>query len=188
MRTNIFFLFIFIVLMAFPFNGSYARGSDFSNVKLISAGVSINYNYGYIGSRSMLIPPSVAYFEVGVHEFITIGPFAAYSRWSYPTRTRSFVNLGVRGSFHLSPLINDLLDGSIDERKIDFYASMISGIELRQYGASDTESVSDFLNNTRFFLGPVAGVRYYFTDQLGVFSEVGRGALGAFTVGMSMRL
>ncbi len=188
MRTNGLILCFFIVLISFPFTGTYARGSDFSDVQIVNAGFSLNYNYGYIGSRSINIPPFLAYLEIGVHEFVTAGPFAAYSRWNYPARTRSFMSLGIRGSFHLSPLINDLTDGSIDERQIDIYASMISGIELRHYGASDTERASDYIDNTRFFLGPVAGVRYYFTDELGVFSEIGRGALGAVTVGMSLRL
>ncbi len=165
-----------------------SQGTDFRNAVIFSAGLSLNYSYGYIGSRSLRMPPVNASMEFGIHEFVTVGPFAAYSSWTYPTRTRSFINVGARGSFHFSPLLNDLLDGSIDENQIDFYASMLSGIEFRRYGASSDEGISGYFDNTRVFLGPVAGVRFYFSDNIGVFSEVGRGALGAVTVGVSVSM
>ncbi len=161
--------------------------SNFRNTSIINAGASLNYSYSYLGSRSVRIPPAVVFFEMGVHDYVTIGPYAAFSRWSYPDRVRSFMNLGMRGSFHFSPYLNDLLDGTLNEDQIDFYVSMISGLEFRNYGASNTEGVSGFTDNIRFFVGPVAGVRFYFTDELAVFSEVGRGALGAVTVGLAMR-
>ncbi len=188
MRNTLISVLALIALLTLNSPEARPQGTDFSNARIFSAGFSLNYSYGYIGSRSIRIPPVNASLEIGIHEFVTVGPFVAYSSWSYPARTRSFVNAGVRGSFHFSPLLNDLLDGSIDENQIDFYASMLSGLEFRQYGASSDEGISGFIDNTRLFLGPVAGVRFYFADNFGVFSEVGRGALGAITVGVSLNL
>lgn len=177
-----------ILLMFIPTPAVKAQGSDFSDARLFGIGASMGYRYDYGTSRSLSIPPAMAYFEIGIHEYITAGPFAAFSRWSYPTRSRSFMSLGARGSFHLSPFFNDLLDGSIDVDKIDFYASMLSGIAFRQYGAYDTQPATRFLDDARFFIGPVAGVRYYFSDDFAIFSEIGWGALGVLTVGVSFRM
>lgn len=189
MRKNRFLstltFFVFFLLAPFVLK---AQGADFSNARLFGAGFSASYRYDYGTSRSLNIPPAMAYLEVGVHQYITIGPFAAFSRWSYPTRQQSFLSLGARGSFHLSPLFNDLLDGSIDEQKIDFYVSMLSGFELRQYGADDIHPVSRFMDNAKLFFGPLLGVRYYFSDDAAIFSEIGRGALGALTIGVSFKL
>lgn len=180
----------FIGLFIFPSQTIMAQGGNFSNARVFNAGLSLNYSYDYIGSRSLRVPPMVAFFEVGIHQYITAGPYLAYSKWIYsePERTRSFLGLGARGSFHLTPFLNDLIDGSINEEEFDFYVSMISGFEFRQYGSYTEHPVSDFFDNIRLFIGPVAGVRYYFSDDLAVFSEVGRGALGAVGVGLSVNL
>ena len=185
-----FFVIAWILVVGFYMlpARAVAQGSDFSNARIFNAGFSLNYSYSYLGSRSLNVPPMVAFFEVGVHQYITVGPYAAYSKWTYPERTRSFMGVGARGSFHLTPFINDLIDGNINEGEIDFYASMISGIEFRQYGAAPDHPVSDFFDNIGLFLGPVAGVRYYFSDDVAVFSEIGRGALGAVSVGLSVNL
>lgn len=179
---------LFIGLSIFPSHETLAQGSNFTNAKIFNAGFSLNYTYSYLGDRSLNVPPIVAFAEVGIHQYITAGPYVAYSKWTYPERTRSFLSFGARGSFHLTPFINDLIDGGINERDIDFYASMISGFELRQYSASTDHPSSAFFDNIGLFIGPVAGVRYYFSDDLAVFSEVGRGALGAVSVGLSIHL
>ncbi len=167
----------------------FSKGSDFRNIRIVSAGLSLNYNYSYIGSRSIVIPPVNSYAEIGLHEFVTAGPYMSYSKWDYhEQQSRSFLNLGVRGSYHFSPMINDLLDGSIDQNQIDFYAAILSGIEFRKYGTGEGLGPAGFRDNARLFVGPVAGVRFYFSENLAVFSEVGRGALGAMTVGLSVRL
>ncbi len=186
-RIGILCLFIFWMFTSGA-GHVFSRGSDFRNIRIVSAGLSLNYNYGYIGSRSLVIPPVNSYAEIGLHEFVTAGPYVSYSKWDYPLQSRSFLNLGVRGSYHFSPMINDLLDGSIDEDQIDFYAAVLSGIEFRKYGTGEGLDRAGFRDNTRLFVGPVAGVRFYFSDDLAVFSEVGRGALGAMTVGLSVRL
>ncbi len=179
---------LLVGLNTFSSHTAMAQGSDFRNARIFNAGFSLNYTYSYIGDRSLEFPPMVAYFELGIHQYITAGPYAAYSRWTYPERSRSFLGMGARGSFHLTPFINDLIDGNINEREIDFYASMITGLEFRQYGAGRDHASSGFFDNIGLFIGPVAGVRYYFSNDLAVFSEVGRGALGAVSVGLSVNL
>lgn len=185
---HIVLFFMFIGLLLVTPTRTYANGTDFREARIVGGGLSLNYTYGYVGSRSLRVPPVVAYVEIGVHERVTVGPFFGYSRWSYPARTRTFVNAGARASFHLSPFLNEVLDVNIDENEFDIYAAMFSGFELRSYGPSDETAATDFFDNTRLFLGPVAGLRYNFSDNIGLFSEMGRGALGALTIGISLHL
>ncbi|MFO7874557.1 MAG: hypothetical protein R6U62_08740 [Bacteroidales bacterium] len=180
--------FMFIGLLLFTPARTYGDGSDFREARIVGGGLSLNYTYGYVGSRSLRVPPVVAYVEIGVHERITVGPFFGYSRWSYPARTHSFVNVGGRASFHLSPFLNEVLDANIDVNEFDIYAAMFSGLELRIHGPSAEDNSGSYIDNTRLFLGPVAGLRYNFSDNIGVFSEMGRGALGALTIGISLHL
>ncbi len=166
----------------------FARGADFSNTDIFGVGLSLSYSYGYSASRSISIPPMIAYYETGVHQYITVGPFAAFSSWDYRDRQRSFITLGGRGSFHLTPYINDWFDAAIDESQWDIYVAMASGFDLRSYGAYDDVDASGFGQNVRFFLGPFAGARYYVSDNLAVYSEIGLGPMGALSAGVSWEL
>ena len=169
-------------------NPVQAQGSDFSDARILGGGFSLSYGYDYPFGRDLSIPPMIAYLEMGMHEFVTVGPFIAFSRWEYRDRMRSFMTIGGRGSFHLTPLINDWFDATIDEREWDFYGSMATGFGFRRYGASDYDDESGFFRNVRFFIGPVVGARYYLADPVAVYAEMGVGPLGALTVGVSVDL
>ena len=165
-----------------------ARGSDFSDAKILGAGFSISYAYDYPFSRSLSIPPMTAYLELGIHEYVTVGPFVAISRWEYTNRMRSFLTIGGRGSFHLTPFINDWFDAEIDEREWDIYGAAATGLGFRSYGADEHHEESGFGSNVRFYIGPFAGVRYYLSEQTAVYTELGYGPLGALSFGVSVDL
>jgi hypothetical protein len=151
------------------------------------------YSYGILGSRSISIPPLSAYYELGVHNRITAGPFVGFARWSYrsPDFFKSsyqyswtYLQAGVRASYHFTGLINELLDMEIDENKLDIYLTLLGGLEYRAYSSSFDNGVS---NKIGIILGPVGGFRYYLTDNLAVFAEGGRGSFGALYLGVSAR-
>ncbi len=176
-----------------PLKAQQAQGSiDYSEISLLGAGVSLGYySYGYLGSRSLSLPPLSASYEMGFHEYITAGPFVGFARWNYSytnySYAWSFIQLGGRASFHLTSIINDVLDLEIDESKIDWYVSMLAGLELRQYSAGTGTFREDYANTTRVFLGPIAGIRYYLNDRIALYFEGGRGSFGAATFGVSTR-
>ncbi len=166
---------------------------SYRDQNLLGGGLSLGYySYGYMGSRTMGMPPLSAYFETGVHDHITAGPFLGFARWSYRYASLNynyswtFINAGVRGSFHLTGFMNEIFGTEIDEEKIDWYFTLLAGLEFRQYSDSGNTTL-DYGNSTNFFLGPSAGVRYYITPPIAVFFEGGRGALGALTFGVSLR-
>ncbi|MFO7999212.1 MAG: hypothetical protein R6U86_09560 [Bacteroidales bacterium] len=192
---NATLLVLLTLLLASPLASSgqdTPAGVDYSNVRLFGAGISLgSYGYGWAGSRSISFPPVSAYFEMGIHEYITVGPFLGFNRWNYRytnwNYSWTFIHGGLRGSFHYTSILNELLDGDIDESKLDLYITLMAGLQLRNYSSSSSGFGDHYDNQIRLFLGPVAGIRYYFTDNLAVFAEGGYGSLGALSFGLSVR-
>jgi len=193
-------IFTLIVVCIFAFNlsanetGLFHKKADepvgYTGVSLLGGGFFIGYyGYGFFGTRSLSIPPFNAYYEFGVHEYVTLGPFAGMARWDYrwsnSDYTWTFYHLGARGSFHLTNIINEVLGGDIDEDKIDWYVSVLSGLEIRNF---DSQTFPDlYENRVRIFLGPITGVRYYLGNNFAIYAEGGRGALGVLSFGVSLR-
>ena len=176
-----------------PAVGQSAGGTvDYSTVKLFSAGISVgSYGYGWAGSRTIGFPPLSASLEIGLHEYITAGPFVGFNRWNYRhtnwNYAWTFIHAGLRGSFHYTGILNELLDGDIDETKLDLYVTLMGGLQLRNYSSTTSGFGDHYSNQIRLFVGPVAGARYYFSDNLAVFVEGGYGSLGALTGGLTVR-
>ena len=166
---------------------------SYRGLNLLGGGISLGYySYGYMGSRSMGVPPLSAYYEMGVHEHITAGPFLGFARWSYRysawdyNYSWTFITAGARGSFHATGFMNEILGTEVDEEKIDWYLTLFAGMEFRNYSHSGI-SETDYANQSRFFIGPSAGVRYYFTPSMAAYFEGGRGAFGALSFGVSFK-
>ncbi|MFP4289002.1 MAG: hypothetical protein ACLFQS_07070 [Bacteroidales bacterium] len=165
---------------------------DYTGTILVNGGFSLGYyNYGFLGSRSISVPPITGVIEYGVHEFITAGVFAGYGRWTYDylsgsSYSWSFINAGARGSVHITRFFNEVFDQDIDEEKIDWYVSLLGGLEIRGYNSTLYPDLYD--NKTRVFLGPISGVRYYLGNNFSIYLEGGRGALGYLTFGVSAKI
>lgn len=173
-------------------NNGYDEPYNFRGKSLLGGGFSLGYyNYGFFGTRSLSVPPINAYYELGVHEFITVGPFIGFGRWGYrylnTNYAWTFTTFGGRGSVHVTRFINELFDNDIDDSKIDFYITMLVGLEVRTWSYDGTTLSNLYDNQYSIFLGPIGGVRYYFANNFAFYVEGGRGALGAFTVGVSTR-
>ena len=163
--------------------------------KILQAGISFGtYNYGGLGlgwgGRSIGVPPLNASFEYGFHEYLSAGPYLAYSTYSYNFSNQykySYTNVafGVRGSFHYLPLLNELADLDLDEERFDLYVTLMVG--GRTYNWSGDGFNGDGISNgfsPQF--NSVLGARYKFSPAVGVYAELGRGALGYATLGVSL--
>ena len=159
--------------------------------KIFQAGIGFGY-YGYgfgYGSRSASLPALTASLELGLHEYFSVGPYLGYVDYNYRgfgfNWGYSVLAVGARGSFHYVPLLNEYLDLSLDEEKLDFYISLFLGLDFRSYDGADR---TGFGNNagTGFNLGSVAGFRYKFNNRFGVYFEGGRGAISYATFGVSL--
>ncbi len=166
------------------------KSEGFDGVSLLGGGLYLGYySYNFFGTRSLSIPPIKAYYEYGIHEYVTIGPFVGMARWSYryinSDYSWTFYQVGARGSLHLVSLINNVLDANIDESKVDWYITVLSGLEIRNYSSQTFPDLYD--NRVRVILGPITGVRYYIGDNFALFAEGGRGALGYLSLGVSLK-
>ncbi|MEQ9443483.1 MAG: hypothetical protein RIG62_30875 [Cyclobacteriaceae bacterium] len=159
--------------------------------KIFLAGISFGYyGYGYLGSRNVGVPPITAALELGIHENFSVGPYVGYASWNYGYTgfdySFNFLAVGARGSFHYVPLLNEALDLSLDEEHLDFYVTLLVGLEFQTYSGDDFGGSLTYNNNTKFVIGPVLGFKYKFNDKFGVYFEGGRGAFGYGTLGVAI--
>ena len=145
------------------------------------------YSWAYSGLGASLNGA----FELGIHEYFSVGPYVAFGRYSYgygalglPDENYSLtaVAAGARGTFHYTPLFNEILDTSIDEEKIDLYFSLLLGIEF--ISTNFTVEGSNY-SSTGLDLGGVLGGRYKFNPKVAVFTELGYAGLSVWTIGAS---
>jgi hypothetical protein len=175
--------------------------------RLISGGIGLsNYNRGYAGTRAGGFIPVFAAMEFGVHKYISVGPYLAYTNYKYEygmfrqdryyyQYSHNHLGIGARASFHYVPLLNEHLDFNLNANKLDFYVTLQAGLafsstSFRTNDPDFDENYENFRRNARSSsqyttFGPLFGFRYMFTEKFGAFIEGGRGAFGYATLGVS---
>jgi hypothetical protein len=165
---------------------SYAPGIDESMV-FINAGVGFGFS-----TYSMGIPPlSVsADFKLPISLPITVGGMAALSTWGYSTGSGSYkidvtytnIGFGVRGAYHFNFIEN-----------LDTYAGLTLGYVIQtadvKYGSAYGSGYkSTTYDGVPFFLyGFNIGARYFFTNNIGAYLELGYSGLQVASIGLSVK-
>ena len=151
----------------------YEKGDNLLNV---GVGLS-SYYYGN---------PIGVSFEIGLDKNISVGGQLDYnsgnyggnyynnSRWRY---TATY--LGARGSYHFNRLLN------LNVQKADLYAGVGLGYRTFRWGDSSYGSGSD--NRSGLFFNYFLGGRYYFTNKVGAFAELGYTGLSSTRVGLTVK-
>jgi hypothetical protein len=180
-------------LFSFSAQAQYAKGDITANAG-ISLGVFGYGAYGAFGSNfSGFLPLSVA-VEYSITDDFALGGYAGYYSRSYKYtvggdtyRNRwSTYSFGVRGSYHATPLLNDLLDTNIDEEKWDIYGTVLLGYDAYSYTWGDSQFRGDYnYGSGDIDFGTVLGTRYFFNPKFGAFAELGRGTFGVLTLGVT---
>lgn len=114
--------------------------------------------------------------EWAIHDYVgigfTTGVQGGVSRWNGFWGAFNYgvvsIPVGVVANFHFYQLIDDKSDKDIHADQLDIYA----GISL---GSGVSILPEPGWVNALFFVGPHAGVRYYFTEKFGVNLELGYG-------------
>jgi hypothetical protein len=156
---------------------------------LISPGISfgaVGYGYGFGDGGSGFLPVSVS-AEYSINDKFAVGPYVGFYSRSYSGTDFKWTSFsfGAKGTLHATGLLNEAFDSSMDAEKIDLFASTYLGIRTVSFNESflgQSASGSDF----RF--GLTIGGRYFFNPNIGAFLELGYGALGVGTLGVSFRL
>lgn len=161
----------------------------------VSGGFSMGvFSYNGWGSYGKFsgFPPLFFNLEYSVNEKVAIGPYLGYYGRTFKSggykSTFTAVSYGARGTFHASEFLSEVLDLSINEEKVDVYASLMMGFDTYSYKFDeDWYGDSDRLSDTEFDFGTIIGIRYNFTPQAGAFFEFGRGTFGLATIGASVK-
>lgn len=170
---------------------------------LLTAGVSFGYFGFYGGSTSASIPVIVA-AEYALLEYVSIGGFVGYQRYTYTdvyrqgsppydkikyTYVYSVISLGLKGSFHVFPYVNDRFNTGIDDSRMDAYLTAYLGASFHAYREISNTGYTDYDRfRPRYIIGPGAGFRYMFINSFGAFAEAGVGPVGFTTVGLVYKL
>lgn len=84
----------------------------------------------------------------------------------------TYIPIGFQGNFHFYQLIDDKTSNDIHGDKLDIYAGLaIGGGPVFWSGGQGFGSSV----NAALHVGPHVGARYYLTDKLGIFAELGYG-------------
>ncbi|MDJ1471998.1 outer membrane beta-barrel protein [Xanthocytophaga flava] len=192
MKKTIVYLSTFLVVLicSFSAQAQYSKGD-----LLINPGISfggIGYDYGYYGSYSGL-PGLSANIEYNVTDNIAVGGYLGFISRSYKyqgsgisSKTRwTNVGFGARGIFHATEVLNDAFSGSMNSEKLDIYGGLSLGYETYSWSGDNS---TYYANGGNVVFGGILGCRYMFNPAIGVYGEVGRGALGILTLGVSFKL
>ncbi len=169
--TKVFYTFAILGCLALQQNNAQAQAFQKGN-KLVNAGLglgayNINILASFIAEKASASHSAIglgASFEVGITDQISVGGLVGYSRNS--SLQTNFIHIGARGSYHLSDVIK------LQSEKIDVYAGAGIGFRIM---SSNLLKGSDFDGLSKVFIPIHVGGRYYFTDNIAAFSELGTG-------------
>lgn len=177
-----------------------AQAQEFHNgTQVISAGMGIGSNWGlHNGTQTPAI--SVAY-EQGMWDIdgpgvISLGAYVGHKSFKYKynnpfywyNQKLSYTILGLRSAFHFN---------MIDVDKLDLYAGAMLSFNIAKYKTESGYHHSEYAHfhdsnldgsyGSNLGLSFYAGARYYFTDNLAVFGELGYG-VSYLNLGIAFKL
>lgn len=136
-------------------NGAFKNGD-----KLLNVGVGLNSYYsGGI--------PLGASFEVGVTDAISVGGGIDYLSYNYSGLFKfTAMYFGARGNYHFNEILN------LDNEKVDVYGGLTLGFRTFSWKDKNEFALSGSYGSG-LFLGGLIGGKYYFSDNVGAFAELG---------------
>jgi hypothetical protein len=156
---------------------------------VMSAGIGLGATYGtYWGSYyNTSVPPIFLSGDYCLREDLGpgnlgVGGILAYSAYKYkpsPDWGYKYTTfyIGVRGSYHFTELVD----------KLDLYGAItLGGKIVSDKGYGDYSYYAYSVNSSSALAELVAGIRYYFTDNIGVMSELGYG-IAWLKLGLSVK-
>ncbi len=157
--------------------------------KVISVGLGLG-TYGVSGKTT--IPPTSVSFDYGIRDNLFdaksslsvggyLGYYATKSSFTYLNESYGWkysnILLGVRGAVHY-----DFMP------KLDTYAGLLLGYDIGSVSSYGTHQPNTYSDSNGGFLNSIfIGGRYYFTEKIAAFGEIGYG-LSAIELGISFKL
>ncbi|HEU5146856.1 MAG TPA: hypothetical protein VFT90_09080 [Chryseosolibacter sp.] len=145
---------------------------------LVNAGIGLGYYYA--GGVPLQLSA-----EWAVNDVFSVGPYFGYTsynyNWGFGDRWRyTFIDIGVRGSYHFSELFE------INNEKVDIYGGAFLGFLISSFSGETFTGYNDpYGGGVR--LGIHAGARYFFSEKVAGFGELGYG-LAPLSLGLTFKL
>lgn len=169
MKIKITFILLFVATTSlFAQNGAFSKQD-----KLLNIGIGANSFYdGGI--------PIGASFEKGITDNISVGVNADYLTNDYLSYKFTAIYFGVRASYH----VNELL--KINNDKIDLYGGPTLG--YRSFSWKDADQNLGDSYGSGLFLGAYVGGKYYLSNKIGLFTELGSIGSTNARIGIAFKL
>jgi len=165
---------------------SYAPGVEGSSL-LINAGVG----YGMLPYKMSLLPISASVEYALQNIPLSIGGYFGMTGYdeelsAYSSYKGSMIGFGAKGSWHFN----------FGVKNLDPYVSLLAGwlvynqevkTTVPGYGIIDDVSVTAENNLSTFLYGFNIGTRFFFTNNLGVYLELGYSAISVASVGLTLK-
>ncbi|AFD07719.1 outer membrane beta-barrel protein [Solitalea canadensis] len=162
---RIFTLFALLLLLVLQHSNSNAQ--TFKSKYAVNAGIGVG-TFGFAGNGGL---PFTASVERTFADNISAGVNLAYVQTKYDFDIKySYLVFGARGSYHFNELLK------INNPQFDVYGG--AGLLYRHYKIKYTGDLEDYGTATSggdIDVALHAGVRYLFTDKIGVHAELGYG-------------
>lgn len=177
---------MFLLALGTPQN---AQAQSFEQ-GLLSISPGINFGgLGFYGNGTGI--PLIASGEYGIIDYVGVGPYAGFANYSWGSGASKysyrFISVGLRGDFHYSSFLEEILEMDMNSDKVDLYLALVFGYQISTYSGPEG-SVFRGVYGNRGTSGVIVGGRYYFSKNLAVFGEAGRSIYGALNVGITLRL
>ena len=168
-------LFILSFICISALIASKAQAQAFKNGdKLLNLGLGLNSYY----SGGV---PFGASFEVGIDDDISVGANVDYLSTSNYGARFTALYFGGRGSYHFNKVLN------IKDEKFDLYAG--AGLGYRSFSWEDTYTgLSIDAYGSGIYFGVHLGAKYYFSDKIGAFAELGAVGSTNARIGVGFKL
>ena len=183
---NTFFQLALLFSLTFAWAVQAQGQAQFDNSTMVAqAGIGLG---GYSNNYSSQTPVMSIAFEKGFKEDvgpgnIGIGGQIGYKSGRYDynfwdTRyswTYRYTMIAARAVYH---------PDFAQSEKFDAYAGLTLGMYFLSFGSND-DAVTDY-NSSHLLLGAVGGCKYYFTENIGAYAELGYG-LGYLNFGVAYK-
>lgn len=173
----------FLCVAVMVFSAGLASGQaryDKGDV-LLNAGIGLGYYYA--GGVPLLLSG-----EFAVNDVISVGPYLGYTSYKYNygffgsryDYRYTFLDIGVRASYHFSELFE------INNEKVDVYGGAFLGFLISSFSGDSVTGYDDpYSGGVR--LGLHAGARYFFSEKVAGYGELGYG-IAPLSLGVTFKL
>lgn len=158
MKKSIFTIIAVFAISTFSFaqNGAFNMGD-----KLLNIGIGVNSHYS--GGH-----PIGASLEFGVTEEISVGVNVDYLSYKYRESFKfSAVYFEARANYHFNEILN------INNDHVDIYGGLSLGYRSFSWKKNDFGTSLKKIYGKGYYWGVQIGSKYYFSENVGAFLELG---------------